>query len=113
LAQKINGEDDLMVCGQAHDVHSRSRRDGQPNPTLPLWTSPWAVATGSSSSGYEGPASKLPALIFVVSMHDEAAVCRRSLHAGAKGYVMKQEEPEVLPAPIRQSCADRFILVTK
>jgi DNA-binding NarL/FixJ family response regulator len=42
---------------------------------------------------------KMP--IIVLSMHDEKIYAERSLRAGAKGYIMKQEAPEIIIKAIR------------
>ncbi len=45
----------------------------------------------------------IPSLpVLFVSMHDETVYAERALHAGARGYVMKQEHGEVLVAAIRE-----------
>ena len=46
-------------------------------------------------------------------MHDEALYAERSLHAGARGYVMKQEDPEVLLRAIRQVLLGQVYLSEK
>ncbi|HMU63833.1 MAG TPA: response regulator transcription factor, partial [Nitrosomonas sp.] len=40
--------------------------------------------------------------VLVVSMHDESVYAERALHAGARGYVMKQEPGENLIIAIRE-----------
>ena len=40
--------------------------------------------------------------VLVVSMHDESVYAERALHAGARGYVMKQEPGENLIMAIRE-----------
>lgn len=48
--------------------------------------------------------------ILVLSMHNEPQVARRALHAGARGYITKDQSPEVLLAGIRKVAAGgRFI----
>ncbi len=43
---------------------------------------------------------RMPVLVF--STHDEMLYAERALHAGARGYVMKQEAPERVVGAIRQ-----------
>lgn len=100
LAQKINGELDLIVCGQARDSHTALEAIEKLRPDIAVVD----IALGDTSGielikDIKVRFPKLPAL--VLSMHDEALYAERSLHAGAKGYVMKQEEPEVLLHAIR------------
>ena len=48
---------------------------------------------------------KFPAKLLAVSMFDEAVYAQRVLRAGGHGYVMKQEEPEVIVLAIRDILA--------
>jgi DNA-binding NarL/FixJ family response regulator len=48
-----------------------------------------------------------PTPILVLSMRDEVEVVRRTLSAGANGYLTKSNEPEVLLAAIRKTAAGR------
>jgi DNA-binding NarL/FixJ family response regulator len=52
-----------------------------------------------------------PALpILILSMHDEPATVRRTLQAGATGYITKESSPDTLHAAVRQVAAgERFI----
>ena len=90
LRELINQEKDLVVCGEAED-----------------WTTAWneiqrlepdMVIVDISLQGRDGISlvkeieryySDMPTL--VLSMHDESRFAERSLLAGAKGYIMKQE----------------------
>ena len=112
LAQKINGESDLMVCGQARDTHAALSAIEKLRPDIVVVD----IALGGGSGielvkDIKVRSPKLPALM--LSMHDEALYAERSLHAGAKGYVMKQEEPEVLLRAIRQVLRGQVYLSDK
>jgi len=101
LAQRINGEDDLEVCGQARDVQAALEAIEKLQPHIAVVD----IALGEGNGvellkDIKVRFPRLPAL--VLSMHDEALYAERSLHAGAKGYVMKQEDPDVLLRAIRQ-----------
>jgi DNA-binding NarL/FixJ family response regulator len=101
LAQRINGESDLEVCGQARDVQAALAAIEKLRPHIAIVD----IALGEESGvellkDIKVRFPRLPAL--VLSMHDEALYAERSLHAGAKGYVMKQEDPDVLLRAIRQ-----------
>jgi len=48
--------------------------------------------------------------VLVVSMHDENLYAERALHAGAMGYVNKQEPPESVVRAIRQVLAGKIRL---
>ena len=112
LAQKINGEPDLIVCGQARDTSAALEAVEKLRPDLAVVD----IALGDTSGielikDIKVRHPKLPTL--VLSMHDEALYAERSLHAGAKGYVMKQEEPEVLLRAIRQILRGQIYLSEK
>ena len=101
LAQLIEHEADLCVCGQAD-------RAGQALETIAA-TQPDLVLVDISlpdRSGLElikdvhALRPNLPLL--VVSMHDEALYAERVLRAGGRGYVMKQEGGKILMQAIRQ-----------
>jgi DNA-binding NarL/FixJ family response regulator len=101
LARRINEEPDLQVCGQARDGHSALEAVEKLRPHVAVVD----IALGSGSGvelikDLKVRHPDLPAL--VLSMHDEALYAERSLHAGAKGYVMKQEEPATVVRAIRQ-----------
>ncbi|MCG3149528.1 MAG: Oxygen regulatory protein NreC [Verrucomicrobiae bacterium] len=101
LSQKINGEVDLLVCGQAHDVHSALEAIEKLHPDIVIVDI--ALGTGSGVELIKDIKVRHPKLpTLVLSMHDEALYAERSLHAGAKGYVMKQEDPECLLRAIRR-----------
>ncbi|HUJ08992.1 MAG TPA: response regulator transcription factor [Verrucomicrobiae bacterium] len=101
LARRINEEPDLQVCGQARDAHSALEAIEKLQPHVAVVD----IALGSGSGvelikDIKVRHPHLPAL--VLSMHDEALYAERSLHAGAKGYIMKQEEPAAVLRAIRQ-----------
>jgi len=104
LAQLINQEKDLEVCGQAEDAHKAMQAIRQLNPDM--------VIVDISLKGTSGlelikdlrvQYPDLPALM--LSMYDEAVYGERALRAGAKGYVMKQEATEKVVTAIRQVLA--------
>lgn len=100
LAQVLNGEPDLNVCGMAGDVPQALKEIAQLKPQLVL------VDIGlPGQSGLE-LIKKLRAVdkhtkLLVVSMHDEALYADRVLRAGGDGYIMKQEDPEEILHAIR------------
>src|SRR5439155_5075134 len=99
-------------CGQARDGHSALDAIEQLKPDVVVVD----IALGNASGielikDVKVRYPRLPAL--VLSMHDETLYAERSLHAGAKGYVMKQEEPEVLLRAIRQVLQGQVYLSDK
>jgi DNA-binding NarL/FixJ family response regulator len=101
LAQRINGEVDLVVCGQARDANAALNAIEKLRPHIAVVD--LALGEGSGIELIKDLKLRYPNLpTIVLSMHDETLYAERSLQAGAKGYVMKQEETDVLLQAIRQ-----------
>ncbi|MEN6577301.1 MAG: response regulator transcription factor [Phycisphaerales bacterium] len=104
LAQLINQEHDLVVCGQAEDAHEaiQAVRESQPDMVI-------VDISLKDTSGVElikdlqVQHPNLPVL--TLSMHDEAVYGERALRAGARGYIMKQEATEKVVTAIRRVLA--------
>ena len=112
LAQKINGESDLVVCGQVRDAQAALAAIDRLRPDIAVVD----LALGGDSGielikDLKVRFPRLPAL--VLSMHDEVFYAERSLRAGAKGYVMKQEDTTVLLRAIRQVLQGQVYLSDK
>lgn len=104
LAQLLDEEPDLVVCGEAADV--REARIGLER------TRPDVVILDLSlrdSDGLElikeirAKYGQLPVL--VLSMHDETIYAERLLSAGANGYIMKQAASDQLVVALRRVLA--------
>jgi DNA-binding NarL/FixJ family response regulator len=101
LAQLINDQEDMMVCGEADSPPAAIK-------TIPAAAPDVAVIdlTLGSGDGLElcRQLRELhPSLpLLVLSMHDEAMYAERVLRAGAMGYVMKQEPQEKVMGAIRR-----------
>jgi DNA-binding NarL/FixJ family response regulator len=112
LSQRINGESDLEVCGQARDAHAALEAMEKLQPHVAIVDI--ALGEGSGVELIKDMKVRFPHLpALVLSMHDEALYAERSLHAGARGYVMKQEDPEVLLRAIRQVLLGQVYLSEK
>lgn len=101
VAQLINAQSDLEVCGEAEDAPSALKGIEA--------TQPDAAIIDISLRGTNGIEliKNLRALykflpILVLSMHDEGVYAQRVLRAGALGYVMKQEAAEKVVAALRR-----------
>lgn len=100
LVQLISSEADLTVSGQGEDAFGSLRAIRQNKPNLVL-----VDVSLKDSDGIEllkelrAQDAQLPVL--VLSMHDESLYAERALRAGARGYIMKQEAPQVLLGAIR------------
>src|SRR5205085_6735509 len=101
LAQLINNEADLEVCGQGEDAYTSLRSIRQMKPDVAL-----VDVSLKDSDGIEllkELRAQLPDLpVLILSMHDESLYAERALRAGARGYIMKQEAPQTLLAAIRK-----------
>ena len=109
LTALINTEVDLAVCGDAEDSGSALRRIEEIKPDL--------AVIDISLNGPDGldllksirtREANLPVLI--LSMLDESLYAERALHAGANGYIMKQEATERLLVAIRRILAGEIYL---
>lgn len=109
MAQLINQQSDLIVCGEAGDAERGLAHVATQRPELVL-----ADVTLPGKPGLEfikDLATLHPEiLILVVSMHDESLYAERALRAGARGYLMKSAGGEELIKAIRQVFAGQVYL---
>lgn len=107
LAQLINQEHDLTVCGEAEDYHGAWKAVEDLTPDMVI-----VDITLKDMSGIDlikelrKNHKSLPML--VISMHEESLYAERSLRAGAHGYIMKQEASESVIEAIRQVLKGRI-----
>src|SRR5690349_4608064 len=101
IAQLINRERDLVVCGEEEEASKALSAISSLNPDLVL-----ADISLKDSSGLElmrnikAQYPKLPVL--VVSAHDENIYAEIAFRAGALGYLMKEEALEKVVTAIRR-----------
>ena len=109
LAQLVDRQADMQVCGEAGNPVEAARELARLRPDLVL-----TDITMPGRSGLEfikdlqTTDAKLPVL--VISMHDEAIYAERVLRAGARGYIMKEAGGENLLAAIRRIMAGQIYL---
>ncbi len=107
LAQLINQEHDLEVCGEAEDYHSAWKAVHDLTPDMVI-----VDITLKNMSGIDlikelhKTHKALPLL--VISMHEESLYAERSLRAGARGYIMKQMASDSVIDAIRQVLQGRL-----
>ncbi|HOE16230.1 MAG TPA: response regulator transcription factor [Syntrophorhabdaceae bacterium] len=101
LAQLINQEPDMVICGEAENAQSALELLKRIKPDLAI--------VDISLQGIDGielikkiKDRDVSFPMLVVSMHDEALFAERALKAGAKGYIMKQEAIEKMMEAIRK-----------
>lgn len=101
LAQLIDRQPDLRVCGEAGNPAEALSELAKNQPDLIL-----TDLTMPGRSGLEFikdlRATSPDVALLVISMHDEAVYAERALRAGARGYIMKEAGGENLLAAIRQ-----------
>ena len=104
LAQLINQETDLQVCGQAEDAPEALQAIRQLQPDMVIVDIALKDTSGMELiKDLKVQDPDLPVL--TLSMHDEAVYGERALRAGAKGYIMKQEATEKVVTAIRRVLA--------
>ena len=101
LAQMINREPDLTVCGEAEEAASALQAIKHERPDI--------LIVDISLVGPDGLELvknirlRYPGLpVLILSMHDESIYAERALRAGANGYIMKHEAAERVLVAVRQ-----------
>ena len=101
LAQLINREPDLAVCGDAEEMHTALQSIDELKPDI--------LIVDISLNGPDGLdllksiRAKDPNLpVLILSMHDECIYAERALRAGANGYIMKQEGTDRVLVALRR-----------
>src|ERR1700732_667083 len=107
LANLINQQSDLTVCGQAEDAAQALAGIGAGRAELALIDISLKTASGLELVKDLKLHHPEVALI-VLSMHDEMLYAERAIRAGARGYVMKRETTKKIIAAIHQVLAGRL-----
>jgi Response regulator containing a CheY-like receiver domain and an HTH DNA-binding domain len=101
LAQLIDNESDLSVCGESDTAGQALSAVSTQKPDLVIADISLPDRNGLELiKDLQAMHSDLPVL--VVSMHDESLYAERVLRAGGRGYIMKQEGGKKLMEAIRQ-----------
>ena len=112
LAQIINHELDLAVCGEAGSAQQALETIQQTTPDLAI-----IDITLDGSSGLELIKSiralGLRTALLVLSMHDESLYAERALRAGANGYITKRRSGAEVVSAIRRVLAGEVYLSEK
>lgn len=113
LISMVEFETDLAVCGEATTCRAALEAIRQSKPDLVIVD----LALEGSDDGLDLVKDmkkrhpQIPAL--VLSMHDEAVYAERSLRAGARGYITKQQHDETLLVAIRRLLAGEIYMSDK
>jgi DNA-binding NarL/FixJ family response regulator len=101
IAQLLNRQNDMAVCGEEEDASHAMTAIAALKPDLVI-----ADISLKDSSGLElmrNVKAQYPGLpVLVVSVHDEAIYAEIAFRAGALGYLMKQEALEKILTAIRR-----------
>jgi DNA-binding NarL/FixJ family response regulator len=104
LAELINQQPDLAVCGEAEDSHQARKAVAELQPDIAIVDITLKDTYGIELiKEFKDRYPKLPML--VLSMHDEALYGERALRAGARGYLTKQEATKKVIDAIRKVLA--------
>jgi DNA-binding NarL/FixJ family response regulator len=112
LAQLLEHEPDLAVCGQADNSAQALSSVTASRPDLALVDISLPDKNGLELiKDLQALQPGLP--ILVVSMHDETIYAERVLRAGGRGYIMKQEGGKKLMQAIRQILSGQIYVSEK
>ena len=100
LAQFINQEKDMEVCGEASNGFEALQVIEESSPDLVIVDIEMEGLNGMELvRNMKVQYPEVPVLM--LSMYDESLYAERALRAGARGYLMKQEDPEKVVHAIR------------
>ncbi|MFH1985815.1 MAG: response regulator transcription factor [Pseudomonadota bacterium] len=109
LGELINQEDDLAVSCQAEDLRQAWKAIDADQPDLIIADISLPDGDGIDLVKEINKRNhRIPVLM--LSMHDELLYAERALHAGARGYIMKQEAMESVVTAIRHVLAGKIFL---
>jgi DNA-binding NarL/FixJ family response regulator len=101
LAELINLENDLIICGEAESTSSALEMIKLHRPNLVLVD--LSLKDENGLNLIKDIKARFPAVLtLVLSMHDEGFYAERALRAGAKGYIMKQQATTLVLVAIRR-----------
>ena len=109
LAELIDQELDMEICGEAEDAQQAIELIRNTSPDLAI-----VDITLKGSSGLELiksiKAFSIGVPVLVLSMHDELLYAERALRAGATGYITKNESADNVLSAIRRVLAGEVYL---
>jgi len=112
LAEVINREADLLICGEAEDRHEALEMVAACRPRLVIVDI--MLKTSNGVELIRDIRCRWPQLLMlVVSMHDESLYAERALRSGARGYITKQEATRNILQAIRTVLGGRIYLNEK
>lgn len=109
LRMTIESESDLAVCGEAEGMSQAMQLFHECSPDVVIADISLENGSGIELSK-ELTAQNENVRILVCSMHEESLFAERALHAGAKGYINKEQATEKLIEAIRRVASGRVYL---
>jgi DNA-binding NarL/FixJ family response regulator len=101
LGELLKHEPDLTVCGEAASLQEAVQFLGSHSPDVAIVDI--SLPDGNGLDLVKRLRTRNPETrILVLSMHDESLLAERALHAGALGYVNKEEVAETIITAIRR-----------
>src|SRR5579859_5074800 len=100
LVELIKGERDLVVCGEAETRSQALQLVARTHPDLALLDLNLKDFYGTDLVK-DIVTAETKCRVLVVSMHDESLFAERSIRAGARGYITKQEATKNILIAIR------------
>ncbi|MDR3458509.1 MAG: response regulator transcription factor [Verrucomicrobiae bacterium] len=112
LANLINQQPDLEICGEAGNEPQALELIGQTLPDVAVVD--LSLENGSGIELLKNIRVRHPGVkALVLSMHDENLYAERALHAGARGYIMKREAAKKVIAGIQAVHAGQLYVSEK
>lgn len=109
LTDLINKEKDIVVCGWAKDIPQTIKAIEKLKPDVV--TVDISLEKASGLDLMKDIKARFPGLpILALSMHQESIFAERSIRAGAKGYITKQEATKKVITAIRKVLEGRLYL---
>lgn len=100
IGQLIDGQDDMLCCGEAEDLKSTLKSIPEANPDLILVD--MRLANEDGLDLIKAVKSEYPDMpMLAISQFDETVYAERVLRAGGSGYLMKEEAAEEVLSAIR------------
>src|SRR5579884_984112 len=110
LANLINQQLDLQVCGEAANSSEALEHVGTAKPDIAVVDI--SMEGGSGIELIKNIKALYPNVI-VISMHDEMLYAERALRAGARGYIMKREATKKILLALRAVLAGKLYISDK
>ncbi|HZV35760.1 MAG TPA: response regulator transcription factor [Verrucomicrobiae bacterium] len=112
LANLINQQLDLQVCGEAANSSEALEHVGTAKPDIAVVDI--SMEGGSGIELIKNIKALYPnVIVIVLSMHDEMLYAERALRAGARGYIMKREATKKILLALRAVLAGKLYISDK